>query len=106
MSRYNTLTDQPMPEPIADNGFSIHDLCLEKLHTQQAKDIMMARKQFGYDKYGTYLTVNNGRPVIDDLIMEVADALAYAKQGYMRGHDLDGIVNVLAIALDYLANLK
>lgn len=84
LSKVNTLSEQPtpMPEPQPTDGPSIHDLVVADCQTTEARTIILQRRAFGLDKYGTLLQAHNGRPVLDDLVMELADAVCYARQAF------------------------
>ena len=62
------VTDQP--DPVHNDSVSIHDLVIVDI---------AQRKQFGLDKYGTYLQAGNGRKSLRDAYEEVLDAACYIR---------------------------
>jgi hypothetical protein len=63
---------KPQPKPIANSGFPVADLVIADMED---------RKQFGFDKYRTYLETNNGRNHLVDAYQEILDLSVY-----MRSH--------------------
>jgi hypothetical protein len=59
------------PEPIPNDGPSMHDLVIEDMKT---------RKEFGLNKYGTTLQANNGRDALRDAYEEALDLTVYLRQ--------------------------
>lgn len=51
------------------------------------------RAEVGLDKYGTYLSTENGRSAIIDLYEELLDALMYATQRYMETESDQDMLN-------------
>lgn len=87
MSRLNTLTGKPIPEPVnPDNPMveSIHDLVIQDLSEDAAK-VIAQRKQFGVEKYGVFLQPFNGRDAMLDALLEAADLLVYIRQALLEG---------------------
>jgi hypothetical protein len=83
------------PAPKHNNGPSMHDLVIKDILSRelqwdlsvgsarhirdQVADDLLARKQFGLDKYGTILQIGNGRSFLLDTYQELLDASVYAR---------------------------
>jgi hypothetical protein len=61
---------KPQPKPILDSGVSVADLVITD---------MQDRKQFGFNKYHTYLQTNNGRNHLIDAYQEILDLSVYLR---------------------------
>jgi hypothetical protein len=89
----NAATPEPPPEH--NDGPSMHDLVVGDILSRnpqwdlsvgaarhirdQVADDLLARKEFGRDKYGTILQAGNGRNFLNDLYQELIDASVYAR---------------------------
>lgn len=100
MSEFNTVTGKPMPEPTPTDGPSIHDLVLQDVWTDAARTIILQRRAFGLEKYGTLLQAFNGRPAFDDLVIELADAVCYARQAVEEGRLGNAVYRLLLADLE------
>lgn len=85
----------PGPPPVHNDGPSMHDLVIKDLLSRepqwdlsvgsarhlrdQVAEDLLARKEFGLDKYGTILQIGNGRNFLLDLYQELLDAVVYAR---------------------------
>ncbi len=63
------MSDQPTP--VSNNSTPIVDLVMQD---------MLERKSIGFNRYGTFLQVNNGRDAMRDLYEELLDACMYIRQ--------------------------
>lgn len=89
------LTQPQLPPRHNAVGESMHDLVIQDILSRdpqwdvsvgkarfirdQVADDLMARKDFGYAKYGTILQVDNDRNFLIDLYQELLDAVVYAR---------------------------
>jgi hypothetical protein len=105
------------PAPIPNGGPSMHDLVCEDLdrrslgsplsrdQNDHLKGIFKERKQYGYDKYGTYLQTDNGRNSRQDALEEAIDLVVYLKQATLE-YQADGeLLTAYFFALDTMTIL-
>jgi len=98
---------QLQPDPVPNDGPSVHDLVIAALEGCKKADaaledhdearwdaiisLLRERKQTGIEWYGTTLQAGNGRDWLRDLREELADAACYAMQGIVEsGLDITG----------------
>lgn len=67
----------PQPPPTG-NGRSVTDLALERIEHPFCRELLLARRQQGIERYGTELRTGNGRCTKADLLQELVDGLIYA----------------------------
>lgn len=77
----------PEPKPVKNNHPAIADVVASDLlasgHVEIAADVM-ARKEFGLNKYGTALQPMNGRDQLNDLYQEILDGTKYAANAILE----------------------
>jgi ABC-type amino acid transport substrate-binding protein len=78
---------KPQPPPQKTDSPEVWPIIVERLEREGLDDLAelaRARDQFGRQKYGTALQVDNGRDPLADLMQEALDAMAYSRQYYER----------------------
>jgi hypothetical protein len=68
----------PELPPIPNNNPVIHDLVIKDIED---------RKEFGFQKYGTFLQAGNGRRSLRDAYQELLDFVVYFRQ-YLEEENL------------------
>jgi hypothetical protein len=75
----------------------MHDLVLADLArygddpaARQLRQLLIDRRDIGLTRYGSLLQSGNGRDPVRDLAEEIADAIVYARQCRMEGHEWAG----------------
>lgn len=86
------------PEPKPNNNKPVWELVIEDVRadpitatleiTDRLIYHMQKRDEKGVKEYHTHLQAHNGRDVLTDLLEELLDATAYARQGIEEGRDL------------------
>lgn len=98
MVKVSAYDSTKQPKPIKNDTPPVWDYVIEDIkksienpfttHLYQLTFLMEKRKEFGFNKYGTYLQANNGRNSKEDLLQELLDAVAYAKQLEIENKDV------------------
>jgi hypothetical protein len=89
-----------------------NDLCKQTdfgglpLISEELKDRLAARIDFGERKYGSRLMTYNGRDVLVDIDQEILDGIQYSHQGVMQGHRVAHIRNILIKAAAALTEYR
>jgi hypothetical protein len=78
---HRVAVTQPMPS--AGSGDVMME-CIEDTEPGPVRDALVARREFGIQKYGTTLQRDNGRDHETDCAQEFADAVVYARAAGRR----------------------
>ena len=96
------------PEPIKNDGVSIHDLVVSDLGDypafQKLRVLIQERKEVGLQTYGTILQSNNGREAEQDALEEIVDYICYLRQGIEEGKSYLKVIyqNAIELALSHI----
>lgn len=88
MSRKMTSKPEPPPQKGKESVNAKLMNWLAERRDMKASMLVLARAQFGLEKYGTALETHNGRDAVEDARQEIGDALQYVMQAKMEGRDM------------------
>lgn len=99
---------EPQPPPVGGTGDTL--LSLATAYNKAPPEVMelfLRRRQQGVERYGTPLTILNGRNHARDGVQEAVDGLAYTQASHdellLRAQDLTVRAPELAMQMGYLA---
>lgn len=102
--------DQPLPTP--STGPGMHDLVIADLNPSEDAaliDLLVERRQIGWQRYAEPLQAHNGRDALQDALEECADGVVYVRQLQVEGvpsHRLERAEHHLLMAARILLDAR